>query len=46
MKTFYHKVISLFLAFSLIGIVLGVQSCNKEVETKEVLGVLTPAKLD
>lgn len=46
MKTFYHKVASLFFVFSIIGIVLGVQSCDKEVETKEVLGVLTPAKLD
>ena len=46
MKTFYHKVISLFFVFSVIGLVLGLQSCNKEVETKEVLGVLTPAKLD
>ena len=46
MKTFYHKVISLFFVFGMIGIVLSLQSCNKEVETKEVLGVLTPAKLD
>ena len=46
MKTFHSKVVSLFLTFSAIGIVLGVQSCDKEVETKEVLGVLTPASLD
>ncbi len=46
MKTIYYKVISLFFVFSLIGLVLGLQSCNKEVETKEVLGILTPAKLD
>jgi hypothetical protein len=46
MKTFYHKVASLFFAFGAIGIAIGIQSCSKEVETKEVLGVLTPAKLD
>ena len=46
MKTFHSKVVSLFLAFSTIGIALGVQSCDKEVGTKEVLGVLTPASLD
>jgi hypothetical protein len=46
MKTFYHKVISLFFVFSVIAIALGLQSCNKDVETKEVLGVLTPSKLD
>ena len=46
MKTLYHKIISLFFAFSAVSIALGLQSCDKEVETKEVLGVLTPAKLD
>ena len=46
MKTFYSKITSLLFACSLIAIVLSVQSCSKEVETKEVLGVLTPAKLD
>jgi hypothetical protein len=46
MKTIYFKINSLFFVFSLIGLVLGLQSCNKEVETKEVLGILTPAKLD
>src|SRR6187402_3777381 len=45
MKTFY-KITTVLFAFSLVGIVLGVQSCDKEVETKEVLEVLTPAKLD
>lgn len=43
MKIFYQKVTSLFFVFS-IGVCL--QNCDKEVETKEVLGVLRPAKLD
>ncbi len=46
MKTFYHKVTRLLVAFSVIGILLGIESCSKEVETKEVLGVLNPSKLD
>ncbi|MEK6782752.1 MAG: phosphatase PAP2 family protein [Bacteroidota bacterium] len=46
MKTFYKNIAILFIVFSVIGIALSLQSCSKEVETKEVLGVLTPTKLD
>jgi hypothetical protein len=45
MKTFYHKVVSCFIAFSLLVVILGIQSC-KDVEIKESLTPLAPSKLD
>ncbi|MBY0434367.1 MAG: phosphatase PAP2 family protein [Cyclobacteriaceae bacterium] len=46
MKTFYKKVTQLFFIFFAISIVAGLQSCSKEVETKEIFGAQNPSRLD